>query len=140
MDSRLRGNDGADVPNCSEWGAILPRLRLTGLAQALAANCTMEKFANDKIDLALSKTHEPMYNKKLAERIEQALTEVFRKPMKLEIKITSNEIHTPAKQQQAEKVTKQSNAVEAIKNDTHVQKLMDMFGATLDVNSIETLT
>lgn len=123
----------------SNWSEILPQLQLTGLGQALASNCTLMHFSEDKIELALAPQHEPMLNKKLQERIEQSLAKFFNKPIKLEIKLTTEELHTPAKQKAQEKTEKQIAATESIQNDTHVKKMLEMFDATLDVGSIKTV-
>lgn len=121
----------------SEWSHIVSKLELTGLAHTLANNCTLTSIDETKVELALAKVHEPMLNKKLSERIEQALIRYLNKPIKLDIKITSNEIQTPAKQQQEIQTSRHHNATEAIKNDTFVQKMVDMFNATLDLGSIK---
>lgn len=123
----------------NNWSEILAQLKLTGLAQALASNCTLKQFADDKLELALAPQHEPMLNKKLLERIEQSLSTLFNKPIKLEIKTTTDEIHTPAKQKAQEQTAKQIAATESIQNDTHVKKMLEMFDATLDVGSIKTV-
>lgn len=123
----------------NNWSEILSKLELTGLAQVLASNCTLKNMSADKIELALVKSHESMYNKKLSDRIEQALSTYFNKTMKLEIKITTSEMQTPAKQQQEHQVARQANAMDVIKNDENVQKMMDMFGATLDLGSIKAI-
>ncbi len=126
---------GSETP----WNALLPKLNLTGLALTLASNCTLIQMNETKIELALAAAHEPMLNKKLIERIEQALVNYLKKPIQLDIKITSKEIQTPAKQQQEEKVARQASATESIKNDSHVQKIMNMFDATIDMASIKAI-
>ncbi len=119
------------------WPDILPQLELSGLAHALASNCTLVTMTTDKISLALSAQHEPLFNKKLTERIEQALSQHFNQPIKLDINITTEVIDTPAKAQQQAADARHANATEAIQGDAHVKKLMDLFGATLDVSSIK---
>lgn len=124
------------TPEASEWSKILAQLNLTGLTQALAAHCTIDKITDDKVILMVANQHAAMLNKNLSERIEQALVKYFNKPIKLEINITGSEIHTPAKTQQQENTVRQTNATDAIKNDAHVKTIIDMFGATLDESSI----
>lgn len=121
----------------NNWGEIVQNLGLTGLAYALATHCTLTSMMDNKISLALAIKHEPMLNKKLSERIEGALSHYFQKAMKLEINVTSDELQTPAKKQQEENAVKQANAAEAIKNDSHVQKMVDLFNATIDLGSIK---
>lgn len=127
------------TPNTTSgnWAEILPKLELTGMTRALASHCTLEHLDDATIRLALSPQHAPMLNPKLAERIEQALNQYFNKTLKLEIKLTSEELRTPAKQKQQDDENKQVAATQAIQNDTHVKKMLDMFDATLDVTSIK---
>jgi DNA polymerase-3 subunit gamma/tau len=122
-----------------EWGAILAKLELTGMAQALAANCTLESFIDNQLTLTLATQHQPMFNKKLLIRIEEALTNHFNKPIKLDIKFTSSEIDTPSKLQHQEQVTRHTQATQAIKSDSEVQKIINIFNATLDIDSIQTI-
>ena len=121
------------------WADMLSGLELTGLAFALASNCTMEKITDDTITLALAAQHEPLFNKKLAERIEQALSRYLNKPIKLQINITSAVLQTPAKAQQQAQDTRQALATEAIQKDQHVQKIVDLFNATIDPHSIKAI-
>ena len=83
--------------NQPEWRQLLPKLELSGMAYALASNCTLEKFSGNKIELALSESHAPMLNTKLKERIAEALSRHLAQPIQLEIHITSADIITPSK-------------------------------------------
>ena len=121
------------------WSDLLPKLQLTGVANALAANCSLISLKNNKAELALSPQHQALLNKRMTDRIEQALTNYFGQPIKLEVKVTPENIQTPAKQQQHELTTKQAQATDAIKNDSHVQKILDVFNATVDPNSIKAI-
>ncbi len=122
-----------------DWAGILAKLELTGMAQALAANCTMSSLTENQLALTLSSQHEPMLNQKLLARIEEALVKCFNKPLKLEIKLTSAVIETPSKLHHQEQITRQATATNAIKGDSEIQKIISMFGATLDVDSIQTV-
>lgn len=127
------------IESLNNWADILPKLELSAMTHSLAANCTWVGMQNDKIELALAAKHASLFNKKWADRIEQALAGYLNKPIKLEIKVITAELPTPAKQQQENQIMRQTNAEDAIKNDDNVQKLVDMFNATLDVNSIKAL-
>lgn len=129
----------ASNPTAQQWSEILPHLGLAGMTQALAANCTLVEMDEHHIHLVVSPQHIPMLNPKQSERIEQALNQYFNKPRKLHIKPASEDIHTPAKQKQEEQTIKHNTATEAIKNDIHVKKMIDLFDATLDENSIKSI-
>lgn len=127
------------LEDSSDWSTLISRLSLTGLAHTLASNCTLVQMSETKLTLMLSKTHEPLYTKKLSDRIEQALSQHLNKPIQLEIKLTSDALQSPAKQKEDLRSTRLATATEAIKNDHHVKAMLDVFGATLDTNSIESL-
>lgn len=123
----------------TNWATILSKLNLSGMAYALAANCTLSTLEKDKIILSLSPTHTPMLNKKLSDRIEEALTRYFDRPIHLEIQLAEGTIDTPVKQQQENQTKRLNEAAETLKNDSQVQKIMHMFNATLDEQSIKTI-
>lgn len=81
----------------SEWRDLLPKLELSGMAYALAANCTLENKSANKVTLALSVSHQPMLNPKLKERIAEALGRHFKQPIQLDITTTTTELVTPVK-------------------------------------------
>ncbi len=116
-----------------EWRELLPKLELTGMTYALAANCTLESMTEQKITLALSTLHQPMLNPKLKERMTEAVSRYFKQPMHLEIKLTSEEIVTPMKQQKTEHDQKLSSARESILQNPQVKKLLEMYDATVEV-------
>lgn len=115
----------------SDWANMLSKLELTGMTNALASNCTLTSLTENKMTLALAVQHQTMLNKKLTERIEQAVSRYLNKEIKLEIIITTTAGETPSKQQQKEQAARQSAAAEAIKHDSDIQKIMGMFDATL---------
>lgn len=134
-----RPAENAGLAMTGEWSTLIPKLQLTGMAQALATNCILLTNQNNRITLALSPQHKPMLSDKLIERIEQAMTNHFGQPIKLEINVAAEDIHTPAKEQQKEFTEKHATATNTIKNDEYVQKIVDIFGATLDDNSIKAI-
>ncbi len=109
------------------------------MAQALASNCALIEMSETTISLALSHKHEPMLNAKLIERLEEALKKCLNKPMKLHISISSDELNTSAKKQEQTKKERHAHAVEAITSDQDVKKIMAVFGATLDVDSVKAI-
>lgn len=125
--------------NSLEWSAILEKLNLSGMALALASNCTMTKITEDKITLTISNQHQAMCNKKLIERIEQALQHYLNKAITLDLHLTTDHVSTPAKQRQEQQMLQQKTAIQAIKNDQQVKKIMDVFNATLNEDSIQAM-
>jgi predicted DsbA family dithiol-disulfide isomerase len=89
------------------------------------------------IELILSAKHQPLLNAKLQERLSEAINRHFNKTLQLQITISKAELNTYAKQQEETQKTRHANAFDAITSDNHVQKIMDVFGATLDLDSIK---
>lgn len=127
------------VSNCAlnEWRDLLPKLELSGMAYALASNCTLEKVETDRITLCLSANHQPMLTPKLQERIAEALARFYKRTtIALEIVIAKSgtQLLTPTKQQADELADKLSKAKQTILDDPHVQQLIDMYDATVEVS------
>lgn len=138
VENKTESKPNLPLPNLAtqNWADILPKLSLSGMALALASHCVLSSISDDKIELSLAAKHELLLNKKLLERIEQALNQLFNKPIKLEIKKAVTEINTPALQQEQKNAERQAHATTTIKNNANVQKIIDVFDATLDLNSI----
>jgi DNA polymerase-3 subunit gamma/tau len=121
----------------NNWADILPHLGLAGMTYALASNCTLVAITEQAIELLVSNKHVAMLNKNSTDRIEEALRRYFNKPLNLHIKQTTEEIDTAAKQYEQVQKAQQEAAVKTITADNHVKKIMDVFNATLDMNSIK---
>jgi DNA polymerase-3 subunit gamma/tau len=118
----------------NEWRDLLPKLQLSGMAQALAANCSLQQMTENKVILTLSALHQPMLHQKCVEKIEEALIRHLQRTIKLEVNLTSAEIFTPLKQHQQEKASELAQATETILQDTFVQKLIATYDATVEVS------
>lgn len=116
-----------------EWRSILPKLELTGMAYALAANCTLETVNDAKITLALSVSHQPMLNAKLKERLTESLTRYFKKPMQLDVVISNAELNTPIKQEKAESDQRLNAARQTAMQEPKIKQLVEMYDATVEV-------
>lgn len=126
----------AEIEASTDWGIIVTKLGLSGLAQVLASNCTMTKMSENRIELALSVQHQPMLNPKLKDRMAEALSNYFKRPISLEINTTSSTILTPVKQEQHEHSQQLAQAKETIMKDPQVKKMIDMYDATVDVSLV----
>lgn len=123
----------ATATGTDEWRTILPKLELTGMAYALAANCTLEAMNDNKITLALSVSHQPMLNAKLKERLVESLTRYFKKPMQLDVNISNAELNTPIKQEKAESDQRLNAARQTAMQEPKIKQLVEMYDATVEV-------
>ncbi len=126
-------------PSLDDWTKILSQLGLSGLSQVLASNCVLDKITADQVELSLSDKHITLTNKQTTSRLEEALRQYLNKPVTLKINLTSADLHTNAKQKEQLKKDQHASAVDAIATDGHVQKIIDVFGATLDINSVKAI-
>jgi DNA polymerase III subunit gamma/tau len=120
----------------TNWREILPQLGLTGLAQALASNCSIEKLSENRIEFILPANYKAMVTPKLIERIEQALSHYFNKAIKINLNLTSEVVSSPAKEQAVEHEVRRASALEALQQDASVQKIQSLFNAALDSDSL----
>jgi DNA polymerase-3 subunit gamma/tau len=116
-----------------EWRDMLAQLGLTGMAYALASNCTLTSLNEQKMVLGLAAAHQPMLSAKLKERLAEAISKHFNRPMQLDILISAEPIETPQKQAEAARNQRLSNAKKDAALDPRVQALVDMYDATVEV-------
>ncbi|MDX1901337.1 MAG: DNA polymerase III subunit gamma/tau [Gammaproteobacteria bacterium] len=121
----------------NDWRVILSALKLSGMSLALAEHCVLSKIEDHRLELSLAEKHGALLSTQLKERIQQALSEYFKKPIKLSITLTADVLQSPAAEKQKIQQHKQQQAVTAIHHDQNVQKIMSTFGATLEDHSIE---
>ncbi len=117
----------------SEWNEILPKLGLSGLAYALASNCSLQAINDTQVKLILAAKHEPMLNPKLKERINDAFSTYLNRKVQLDISITTEELATPVKKVEQDTANRLATAKQNMLNDPRVQQLVEMYDATVEV-------
>lgn len=86
--------------------------------------------------LTLHADGEPFHRPALEEKLAQALSEYFGETIRLEIALASNTVDTPARQQKAAAEDRLQNARTAIDADPSIRAMRDVFGATVQPDSI----
>ena len=119
------------------WPDILTKLKVKGVAYALASNCSLKTHQNGVICLVLEAQHAEIRTKNAELRLQQALSEFFAKDVKLRIDISEHSSETPAQLQERALAEKQQAAEQAIQGDSFVQELKDQFGAKIIPGSIK---
>jgi DNA polymerase III subunit gamma/tau len=119
-----------------EWREMLPKLELSGMAYALASNCTLQSLNGNKVTLALAANHQPMLNPKLKERLVEALSRHLGQTIQLDITTTADELITPVKLQQHEHEERLASAKQSMIQDPKVKKLIEMYDATVEISLI----
>jgi DNA polymerase-3 subunit gamma/tau len=119
------------------WHQIVAALPLSGLARELAQNCELGHLAESQCLLRLSPAQGHLQMKPAPDRLQQALSEYFGRPLLLRIELAQNEIDTPAATVGRQRQQLQERAATSIAQDTFVRDVIDSFDASLVESSIK---
>jgi DNA polymerase-3 subunit gamma/tau len=120
----------------NDWHQIVKELNLQGPVGQLAAHCGAFVQQGERVRLELDATGEPFLRPVLEEKLRHALSQYFGMQVRLEIAIVQNTIDTPSRRQYADSEEKLKAARIAIENDPNVRAMRDVFGATVQPDSI----
>ena len=112
-------------------------MELVGLVNELARNCVLKFQDEDKIELLLTPSCKFLLNKKINERLEEAIKKKLGPEVKLIIKIGESDSESPSETNTRVKEELKNSAKEAVKNDSDLKSLLDTFDATIDQDSIQ---
>jgi DNA polymerase III subunit gamma/tau len=119
-----------------DWAAIVPQLSLQGPSSQLAAHCMFTGKQGNRVQLALDAEGETFRRPALEERLAQALSAYYGEPIKLEIASAKDTVHTPARMQKAAADDRLQAARASIDSDPNIRAMRDIFGATVQPDSI----
>jgi DNA polymerase-3 subunit gamma/tau len=128
------GGTALDSPPA--WDAIVGALELTGMAQQLALNCTLQHQEGDVLHLMLASAYSQTRTRNAEERLRAALESHFGKPLRLHIKVGAPAEATPAERLGRQQAERRQAAWEAINKDPNVQALRDTFEAQVKPDSL----
>lgn len=119
-----------------DWITVLPQLKLSGLALNAAENAELVSHCNSAVKLRVSKGHQSLFTPAVIKRIEQGLTNYYKKVVKLTISSDEKVLSSPAQQRQKNQAEAQESATTALQNDPFFQQLQQEFSGELVRNSI----
>ena len=122
-----------------DWNSIVAALQLMGPVSQLAAHCSLVSKEGTRIQLLLDEEGQPYRRPQLEEKLRQALTQYFGEEIKLQLDSAQRVVDTPARRRAAEAEDALSAARNAIDNDPTVGALRDVFGATVQPESVKPL-
>lgn len=114
-----------------DWETLINALKLTGMAATLASHCVLKEYDGHRILCVLSKGHLPLFNKPVAARIEQALGEYFKKPVRFEVDVVDAQIETPADHKAKAQSVAWEQAKQTLEADPIVMGMRETLGATI---------
>jgi DNA polymerase-3 subunit gamma/tau len=118
------------------WTDIFVQLRLTGVTQSVASNCELEAVQGDVCRLVLSDSHASLWNNTHEGRINDSLSRLYGRPIKVIMRIGPTQAETPAGAELRRRGERQAQAVLAIDGDEKLKQLIDNFDGTLERDTI----
>jgi DNA polymerase III subunit gamma/tau len=119
-----------------DWPAMVAQMNLQGMVKELAAHTTLSGKQGNKVQLVLDADGEHFRRPQLEEKLAQALSAYFGEPVRLELSVADRALDTLARQQKAAADDRVLQAKAAIENDPNVRAMRDMFGATVQPDSV----
>jgi DNA polymerase-3 subunit gamma/tau len=119
-----------------DWSAMVAQMNLQGMVKELAAHTTLAGRQGNKVQLVLDADGEHFRRPQLEEKLAQALSAYFGEPVRLELTVADRALDTLARQQKAAADDRVQQARAAIENDPNVRAMRDMFGATVQPDSV----
>ncbi|HEX5801969.1 MAG TPA: DNA polymerase III subunit gamma/tau [Azospira sp.] len=128
---------GAPIPGNVDWHQLLSSLKISGMARELAQHCELRSLDEGLVALRLAPVHRHLQMKPAQDKLQQALSEHFARPLALRIELAETERSTPAAAAQRAREERQEQAVAAIEQDGFVREVIEMFDAQLIESSIK---
>jgi len=135
--SALTGSSADHLP---DWQEIFDKLGLCAIPRQLAANCQLEAIEGDTIRLILDQAHAKILSAGPRQKIEEALTDFWGRPMKVKIQPGIVPSETPMQRQLRQNEDRHAEAVKSIQQDENVLMMKEMFGATVVVDTIQPIS
>jgi DNA polymerase III subunit gamma/tau len=126
----------ATPTTATEWSAIVAQMNLQGMVKELASHTTLTAKQGNKIQLVIDADGEHFRRPQLEDKLAQALSSYFGEPVRLELSVADRALDTLARQQKAAADDRVQQARAAIENDPNVRAMRDMFGATVQPDSV----
>ncbi|HQX05888.1 MAG TPA: DNA polymerase III subunit gamma/tau [Zoogloea sp.] len=129
------------LPNSVDWHAVQEQVGLGGFNLQLAQHSELLGVADNcfRLRLASDQRHLLQINKNGAEKLQEALSNHYGRPVRVSIEVGEIATETPAQRNQAEKAERHAAALAALEQDPFVRELIERFDATLETASVKPL-
>ncbi|MDX1838528.1 DNA polymerase III subunit gamma/tau [Legionella taurinensis] len=118
------------------WDTLLPRLKLSGLAQNAVENAELISKNGRNLVLRVDKGHQSLFTPAIQQRIEQALSQFYGESIKLTLNTDGPTQATPAQKKQQAQQVRMEMAENSLQNDPFLLELQQQFSAEVVKNSI----
>jgi len=115
----------------NSWQEVVSQLKITGVTQLLAQNCTVVKQTPEQLDLVLDEAQSAFLTPSARDRLIQALKDFYPPPCQITVTVGKSSSETPYQQSVREHSEKVKAAEKTLFADKNVQTLMQTFSAEL---------
>lgn len=126
----------AVAPENESWAELLASLGLTGMAESLARNLSLEVEEEGRLCFHYTPEQEALLSGDRRERIIDALRQVRGAQCEIEFRQAPQTRETPAQRAERKRAERLAEAVVSIETDATVKTLMDQFGARIEYESV----
>ncbi|MCF6355835.1 MAG: DNA polymerase III subunit gamma/tau [Candidatus Polarisedimenticolaceae bacterium] len=127
----------ADRPEFSNWHQVIEQLKLGGIAQQLANNCTYQSWGDGTLRLLLDPAHQGMSTTRSRQNLQQALENHCGSQLKLEIRVEQPQDETPAQRQGRAQADRQRQAERSMADDPVARSMQETFSGKLVPGSVQ---
>jgi DNA polymerase III subunit gamma/tau len=121
----------------TDWTALIDAAELRGPAGQVARNAALLAIDDNSVRLALNPSYEHLLSPQLTAYIEERISPVLGRPIKLKFEKSNTVSDTPAEIAGRERSARQTAAEESMAADPFVQTLMRDFGARILPDSVK---
>ena len=129
-------NARAPAAGESDWSQLIERLNLQGPARQLAAHCALVSRQGGKLQLQLDPEGEHYKTPAMEAKLAQALSAHYGETLRLEFSVGAPAAPTPAQKQRTAAEDRMQQARASIETDPNVHAMRDIFGATVQPDSV----
>ncbi|HUW29794.1 MAG TPA: DNA polymerase III subunit gamma/tau [Sulfuriferula sp.] len=127
----------ASITFDGDWATLVTSLKLGGQARMLAVHSELEVCDGDCLQLRVPVAHKHLADKSYQDKLREAVSAHFGRPMRLQVSLAEGEANTPVRQQNEARAARQSEAEAAIASDPFVQDVVQQFDArVVEIKSI----
>ena len=119
-----------------DWGGLVERARLTGMAGMAARHAELVSFENGVLELVVPETHRMYAEKPYLEKLKAELARLFGSGLRVMVRVGTTAGTSLAAAKSREMAERQAHAAEAIEEDPFVRDLVRDLGAEVVSSSI----
>lgn len=123
----------------SQWSRIAFELPLTGVAQNIALHSCLDAIDGACWRFTVNREQETLYQPAHAERLSEALSQHLGQAVEVSMTLGEPASETPWQRRVRERGEARQRAVEQLRRDRNVQTLLEVFGGTLDEETVQSL-